>query len=141
MISIDWNPDHTRLRQFAVIWWVGFTGLGVLAGLRPYLDLGHPGNLAIVLAAAGAVVGLTGLVVPGAVKPVYLAWMGVAFPVGWVLSHLLLGILYYGLFTVVGLVMRAWGRDALRLRQPPEDGSLWVRRRDHRPPESYFRQF
>jgi hypothetical protein len=141
MIDIDWKPDRTRLRQFAAVFWVGFTLLAVLAGF------GGPGGVAgwgmwtWLLAGAGAAVGILGLLWPPVVRPVYLGWMGLAFPVGWLLSHLLLAVVYYGLFTLAGLMMRLGGRDALRLKRPPESMSLWVQRPGARPPESYFRRF
>lgn len=141
MIDVDWKPDRSRLRQFAVVFWVGFTLLAVLAGFGVLGGAAGWGMGTGLLAAAGAAVGILGLLWPPAVRPVYLVWMGLAFPVGWLLSHLLLAIVYYGVFTLVGLTMRLGGRDALRLKRPPESTSLWVQRPGARPPESYFRRF
>ena len=42
--------------------------------------------------------------------------MVLAFPIGWTVSLVLLGLVYYGLFTPIGLVFRLVGRDALQLR-------------------------
>jgi polyferredoxin len=80
-----------------------------------------------------------GSFVPRAVLPVYLALMVLAFPIGWVISELLLRLIYYGIFTPLGLWFRVIGRDALRLRKPETD-SYWTRRRQSADPLGYYRQ-
>ncbi len=141
MIDVDWKPDHSKLRQFAALWWVAWTAAALLVGLGVVGTAAAGDRLPWLLAGVGAVVGMAGLLRPPVVRPVYLVWMALAFPVGWVVSHLLLVILYYGVFSAVGLVMRMGGRDALRLKRPPASESLWVPRPGRRDPESYFRRF
>jgi hypothetical protein len=141
MIEIDWNPDRRKLRHFAVIWMVGFLIVGsILAfrhGIQPVSAIG-PLSLAIMFAAL--VVGVLGLLAPPAVRPLYLVWMAVAFPIGWVLSHLLLAVVYYGVFTPIGLLLRLSGRDPLVLRDSGRE-SYWIERKRRSPASRYFRQF
>lgn len=58
-------------------------------------------------------------------------------------SRLLLAVLFYAVVTPIGLVMRATGRDSLRLRRQPGAPSYWVARSAGRrqPPTSMKRQF
>jgi hypothetical protein len=65
--------------------------------------------------------------------------MVVAFPIGLVVSEVLLRLIYYGAFTPVALVFRAMRRDVLRLRKPQTD-SYWLQRRQRTDPLAYFRQ-
>jgi len=44
------------------------------------------------------------------------------------LSPLLLGLLFYGVFTPLGLIMRLWGRDLMKRKFEPQALTYWVRR-------------
>lgn len=73
-------------------------------------------------------------------RPLYLVWMGVSYPMGLLMTNLLVAVMFYGIFTPVGLAMRLSGRDALRLRRPGA-GSCWVERPPAPPPKRYFHQY
>ena len=93
------------------------------------------------LAAVATVIGLLGFVAPQAIRPVFTAWMVVAFPIGWVVSHVLLGAIFYLVFTPMGLVMRATGWDPMTRRFEPEAETYWIEREQFSDKERYFRQF
>lgn len=80
-----------------------------------------------VLAAAGGSLILLGLVAPRGAKMFHLVWMKVAAILGYVNSRLLLGILYYGLFAPLGVVLRLTGRDPLNRRRKAAE-SYWIPR-------------
>ena len=61
-------------------------------------------------------------------------------PLGWVISHLLLAILFFAVFTPVALVFRLIGRDALRRRRRARE-TYWIRRSPATDPGWYFCQF
>ena len=63
----------------------------------------------------------------------------VTFPIGWVLSHLLLGAVFYCLFTPLGLIFRLIGRDALGLRRSVAV-SYWRPKPAANDLRGYFRQ-
>lgn len=133
MIRPEWHPDAKLLRQFAVLSLFGFGAMAALAWRA------HAGWLAVFLAAFGALVCLAGLARPLWIRPVYAALLALSLPIGWVVSGLLLRIVFYGVLTPVGLLFRALGRDPLRLRRPDRD-SHW---QDHDAPDDpagYFRQ-
>jgi hypothetical protein len=67
--------------------------------------------------------------------------MVAAFPIGWVLSHVLLAIVYYGVFTPIGRVMRMRGRDPMQRRFDSQTESYWVPRNSEKSAQDYFRQF
>ncbi len=137
LIRIDWHPPPKDLRVFS-------TAFLVAAGLLgAWLRFGHGAAWPAALApwGAGAAVFAAGVVRPAAVRPVYVAMMAVALPIGLVVSTTVLAVLYYLILTPIGLAMRLSGRDHLGRRIDPAARTYWVPRR---PPDSvrrYFRQF
>jgi Saxitoxin biosynthesis operon protein SxtJ len=130
------RPPDRVLRQFAGLWLAFF---GALAAWQYFGR--HDRVAAVVLAALAITVGPMGLVKPTAVRPIFIAWMVLAYPVGWLVSAALLALTYYGVFTPVGLAFRLVGRDALRLRARPGADSYWTTRPQVTDPRRYFRQF
>jgi len=73
-------------------------------------------------------------------RPLYYGWMRLVYPIGWVISHVTLAIVYYGIMTPIGLVMRLFGRDKLERRLDPKAESYWSGRAPADDPERYLRQ-
>jgi len=68
--------------------------------------------------------------------------MGISFLMGFFMTHLILALMYYLVFTPVALVMRALGRDPLRLKYDGDVTSYWMKRpRREFPRESYEKMF
>jgi hypothetical protein len=126
--------DRT-LRQFAGLWVVVFAALACWQ----YLGRGHQ-TAATLLAVLAVGVGLPGLAWPAFIRPVFTTATAVTYPIGWVVSHLVLGALYYGVFTPVALWFRLTGRDALARRKRPDLSSHWVPKATPADVRSYFRQ-
>jgi hypothetical protein len=134
--DITWSPDRRTLRQFAGLW------LGFFLALSAWQGFAHERwVLAAALAALALTVGPAGLLWPRLVRPVFVTWMVLAFPVGWLVTHLVLAALHYGLFTPVGWVFRLCGRDVLALRRPGGRESYWSARPQVTDVRRYFRQF
>ena len=129
------RPKPKVLRQFAGLWLVFFLALAGLRVLR-----GHADEWAVALVALALFVGILGLVRPGAVRFIYSGWMIAAFPIGWTVSQLMLVVLFYGVFTPVGLIFRLMRRDALGLRRRTAT-SYWAVKPRAPQAEDYFRQF
>jgi hypothetical protein len=67
------------------------------------------------------------------------AWMKFGALLHHVVSPVVLGVIYFGVFTPVALVMRAVGRDAMCRRFEPAQPSYWVRRDPPGPADNSFR--
>jgi hypothetical protein len=65
----------------------------------------------------------------------------VAFPIGYVASHVILALGFYGLLTPVGLLFRVLGRDPLHPKFESDAATYWVPRRPREAKTHYFRQF
>ena len=105
------NPDTKTLRLFALLCVVllGGTGLARLMSDGPTL-------LSRILIMAGFGVGLTGLIFPRAVRAVFVGALIATYPIGWVMSRVLLATVYYGLVSPIALLFRVIRRDRLHLR-------------------------
>ena len=132
--EINFNPDDRELRIFSVLWLVGFGLFGALLAWRG-------GTWAPAVWGLAVVGCLVGLLLPRAMKPVYVAWMVAAFPIGWTVSLVLLAFVYYVVFTAFGLVFRAIGRDPLGRSFDRKATTYWLPRPQPETIERYFKQF
>jgi hypothetical protein len=145
MIDIDLKPNRKKLRQFGVIATLAFALLGLILYWKKgifWMSLGETADtLALVAGAAALIAATLSLLAPGGLRPLYIVLTLVAFPIGYVVSHVILAVLFYGLLTPVGLVFRVIGRDPLHRRFDRDAESYWVPRRQREAKEYYFRQF
>ena len=137
LLELNLRPSLRQLRQFAGLV-VPLVGLLVVALLVGQFD--RP-VLATVLGVATLGLSVCGLVWPHMIWPVYAAWMVAAYPVGWVLGHVVMAVVFYLLVTPIGLLMRLFGRDPLARRFDPGAASYWKTRRQVDDRSRYFRQF
>jgi hypothetical protein len=130
------KPPSTRmLRQFAGLCLAIFGGLALWRVWHGATGLGT-----VLLAAAAVLIGLGGLVMPAAIRPVYSAWMIAAFPIGWTVSKVILGAMLYLVFTPVAVWFRITGRDPLRLRRQNQS-SWWQSKPTAKTADEYLRQY
>ena len=135
LVRIDHHPSPRQLRVFAAAWLVFFAVLGAWAWRR-----GSTGT-AFSLLAAAVMVPAMGLLWAELLRWVYVGMSYLAFPIGFVLSHVILAIVYYLVFTPIGLVMRLCGYDPMQRRFDPQARSYWSPRETAPEPGRYFRQF
>ena len=60
-------------------------------------------------------------------KPFYLIWMIFAVILGWVMTRVILSMLFYLILTPIGLITRFLGEDFLSLKRA-NSGSYWNNR-------------
>ena len=146
LVEINWRPDKRRLREFGAAAAVLLAALGGWAVWRHTLfgvtlEPATARTAAEALwIAAGLVAALT-VAVPAALRPIYVGLSVVALPIGVAVSYIILAVLFYGVITSVGLVMRLVRRDPLRRRFDPAERTYWTRREPPAEKRRYFRQF
>ena len=79
----------------------------------------------LVLWVLGATLVLAGLVIPGRLEPVYRRWMGLTLMLAKVTTPIFMGLVYFGLFTPMGLIRQLFRKNALVRR---DRGTFWVTR-------------
>jgi len=137
VIEINRNPTRRQLNQFGFIW-LGFL---VLFGAIARFKLDAP-NLALGLWVAALVVPVVGWLIPSVMRAVFLGMSYAAGPIGFVVSHVILALVYYLVFTPVGLAMRIFGYDPMKRGFDESASSYWVTRDPAAAePKRYFRQF
>jgi hypothetical protein len=84
--------------------------------------------LPVLVAAFGAALMAIGLVVPGRLRVLHRAWMGLALTLGWFTSRLLLTLLFLLVVTPTGLAARVAGKRFLERRPDRSATTYWTRR-------------
>ena len=135
MIEFNYAPSRKDLRLFAII----LIPFSFLAGwlIRRQFDpdtIGWLVNIVLVIA------GVAGSIWPAAVRQIFLTWTVITFPIGWMISHLVLALIFFGVFFPIGIAMKCFGYDPLQLRGKNCD-SYWVSLEAITDQERYFRQF
>lgn len=132
LVEINWNPTDRQLRQFGMIclpalpligwiWGATMPGVGLLAGV---------GLALAVLAVAW----------PSAVKPLFLALMIVATPIGLVVGEVLMLLIYFGVFWPMGMIFWLVKRDAMQRKLDREAPTYWQAKKAPAAAASYYRQ-
>ena len=105
---MDHSATRKELRHFGLLVGAVFAVLGIWPlvfrnePLR-WWALG-PGGLLILL----------GAILPQVLAPIQKGWMWVGHVLGWINTRILLGIVFYGLVTPIGLVFRLMGKGTMR---------------------------
>jgi len=115
------RKQRRKLRNFGLTVGIAF---GVLAGLLFWRDKAHYVYFAMI---SVAFLGL-GLLVPTVLKPVEKVWMTVAGAMGWFMTRVLLTILFFAVFTPIGLIGRLFGKEFLNLRTDESATTYWIYR-------------
>ena len=136
LIEINTEPSKKDLVWFGVLFAVFFGVIGTLLTYR----WGMPEVGRIVWMVAGAVLAAYAII-PPLRKPIYLGWIYATLPIGFVVSHTILFITYFGVITPIGLAMRAAGRDPMTRELDKSATSYWRSRPRDVDPKRYFRQF
>jgi hypothetical protein len=137
MVQINRDPSLRELRQFGFIWMAFVAVFGAVAWFR-FESPPMAGGLWI----AAVVVPVVGWAVPSVMRFVFVGMSFLAWPIGFVVSHVVLALVYYGVLTPIGLLMRIFGYDPMKRESDPEAPTYWVRRAAT-PVDAkrYFRQF
>lgn len=134
LLAMNLEPSPRDLRIFT-----GVLGL-ILGGVAIWCANAGHNSWALGLGVAAGVVILLGLWLPGA-RRLYQAWVLLFFPLGLMVSYVVLGVVYYMVITPVGLLRRAFAGDPMA-RKLDRDAETYWQDRDPAPPTSrYFRQF
>ncbi len=97
--------------------------LFIISGLLMYYDKDSYQLFVII---ASTFIGL-GFILPILLKPIYFLWMIFAAILGWVMTRVILSLVFYLVITPIGLITRILGEDFLALKKSQSD-SYWNHR-------------
>ena len=79
---------------------------------------------------------------PSALAPLNRLWLRLGLVLYKVMNPLVMGLVFFTTVVPIGLVLRAVGKDPLRLRREPAAASYWIRREPPGPePDTMKQQF
>jgi len=134
-LSRDQQVEGSSDRSFGLV----FAGVFLVVACWPLFYRDLPRWWALGIAVVFAIIAIW--------KPALLAvlnrlWTKLGVLLGKVVSPIALGILFYGVITPIGAVMRLTGKDPLRLKFDSGADSYWIPRKPPGPPpDSMTNQF
>jgi hypothetical protein len=136
LLPFNSRPTPAQLRWFGCLW-LPLCALGLALSIN--LENGNnAASLTATLVAAASI--LVGIVSPQALRPVFVGLLLLSYPVGFVISHLAVLVIYFVIITPVALLMRLTGRDVLGLRFDREAKTYWRPHPGRATVARYFRQ-
>jgi hypothetical protein len=108
-----------ELRNFGITLGIA---LGVLGGLFLWREKAYYIYF-FIIAAPFLLLAFT---VPVLLKPFHKVWMTLSILMGWVMTRIILIILFYGILTPIGVIARLCGKDFLDKKIDKNAKSYWV---------------
>lgn len=129
------SSSRKDLRNFGLV--VG----GVLAAIGVALLIkGRPSYDEFIV--IGTLLAVSGLLVPVVLKPLYLPWMALSVVLGWIMTRVILILLYSVVMVPIALVSRAFGKKFINRGKPdPSVASYWQRRQRQSDPKRCTRLY
>lgn len=84
----------------------------------------------VMLLTVGGILLLSGIFIPKNLKDIYKVWMGFAFALGWIVSRIILTILFVFILTPLGLFAKLFGKEFLDLNFNKEKSSYWIPKKE-----------
>ena len=118
----------------------GFFFTFVFAAVAAYFYYSTNVSWAYVFVAAALAFLLVTLINSDALLPLNKLWMRFGLLLGMIVSPIVLGVIFFGLFTPIAMLMRRSGRDELRLKFTQKT-SHWISREEPIKSELFKHQF
>lgn len=134
-LSREQQIEGSSDRSFGLV----FAAVFVIIGAWPLLSAAPLRWWALAVACAFA---LAAMAYPAILGPLNRWWLKFGLLLGRIMGPVALGILFYGVFSPMGLLMRLAGKDPLRIRRDAAAASYWIGRKPPGPPpDSMTNQF
>lgn len=129
------NLDKKNLRKFGITMGVVFLVITLLIFIKHRY-------IAVSVSIISFLFFALALFIPRSLKLLYSLWMKFAFVLAWINTRLILFILFYLIFTPLGLSMKIFGADLLDRKIDKSRNSYWKKKeKKHFNLSDYERQF
>ena len=140
--EINWNPVREERRKFARSLVLGFPCVAVLLLLAGRMHGGAWSfRTPVIIGGTGMGLGLVLLALPDLAKPFYVVWYFLGACIGIVVGNVLLAAAFYVFITVIGLLKRLFGRQAIRKTVDKAAATYWVDASQPDDPKRYYSQY
>ena len=133
---VNRNPSSRDLLWFGLLLPLFITLVGAIARWQ----FSAPAAALGIWSVGGALAALY-WIAPPLRRPVLVGWMYAALPIGWTVSHLMMGVVYFGVVMPIGLVSRLVRGDTLHRKPDRNVSSYWIERPRRSGTRRYLRQF
>jgi hypothetical protein len=106
------------LRNFAIVIGVALLLIGLLMLLKK-------NHAFIYLFITSGIILILGFILPVVLKPLQKIWMTFAVIMGWIVSRIILIILFFIILTPISLISRLFGKKYLDIRMDKTEDSYW----------------
>jgi hypothetical protein len=122
LVSLNLKPSQKQLKDFGFISLVMCFVIGLaLLGLDKIPAIGF-----MIFCLVGVALYVLSRISVALIKPIYLGMILLTYPIGWVVSHLMMALFYYGIITPVALLFRILTRDPLCRCYEPDADTYWI---------------
>jgi len=129
------KDEKKELRKFS-------TGLAIILILISIINFFLNGQIYLFLLPATLIVLLFGLLLPRWIKPLFWLMTRIGNILNWIITSLILVLLFYLVFTLIGLIMRLANKQLLDLKFKDKRDSYWIKRENTEfRPEGFERQY
>lgn len=137
LVTLNLKPSEKQLKSFGL---AGLIMCNVIGIVLFWLEkISNSGYLIFIM--VGILLFVLSRVSTRLLKPVFLVLVLLTFPIGWIFSHLVMALFYYGIITPVSVFFRLLNRDPLCRKYDPDADTYWITCKRKRPAKDYFRQF
>lgn len=128
------SSQRAQLRSFVLL----MGGVFLVIALWPFLLRGE--TIQMWAGFVAALFGVPSLACPSCLEPVHRSWMKIGEKLGWINSRIILGIMYFGVFTPMALIIRLLGKRPLQLHYDP-DADIYRVPKHTRDPKHVLKSF
>ena len=125
--KLDFSAKN--LRKFGLV--VGGVFL-LIFGFLAYKDAAPV--IRIFCGGFGVLLVISGALFPVWLEPLYRFWMRMALMMGWVVSRILLSLIFFLVLTPIGLLAKLLGKDFLNIHPKNAQDSYWIQRDKNKVP-------
>ncbi len=115
------KTGRKELRQFGIT-------VGIVSGLLGGLFFLRQKDFYVYFLIFSAAFLISGLILPALLKPVQRIWMTLAVSIGWVMTRIVLVILFYLVVAPIGILARVFGKSFLAVKLDKNADSYWIAR-------------
>jgi hypothetical protein len=119
LMALDVSPK--KLRRFGVT-------VGIVLIALFMISRKGSGAISIGLGIVGVTLVVAGLALPRILRGAYRVWMGFALALGWIISRVILTILFYLVLTPIAFIARLAGKEFMDIRWDRKRNSYWIDR-------------
>jgi len=137
LVEINWRPKRKQLQNFGKIALIATAVISLLL----YVLKGVAIQWALIIFAVGLIIFLSSIISLRLTRAIYVVLTAVTFPIGLVVSFMLMAAFYFLLLAPLGILFRLTGRDVLGRKFDSTAESYWQQRNPPESAERYYHQF